>query len=173
MDFKIKKKSTIPKLPCTRSMTSRDVLKTPFSLFSHSRLCIMDVLSEANGSFAFCLLKILGQDNPSHNVFYSPVSISSALAMVFLGAKGNTAAQMAQVRLPVAQEKGLALWLCSVPQLHVFCSKATSKEDGGLEPGVFTRTCSFQGSETAWGTRCKGQGRESPSPGLFGKTFSK
>ncbi|XP_014590184.1 serpin B9 isoform X1 [Equus przewalskii] len=57
----------------------------------------MDVLSEANGSFAFCLLKILGQDNPSHNVFYSPVSISSALAMVFLGAKGNTAAQMAQV----------------------------------------------------------------------------
>ncbi|XP_070371814.1 serpin B9 isoform X2 [Equus asinus] len=57
----------------------------------------MDVLSEANGSFAFRLLKILGQDNPSHNVFYSPVSISSALAMVFLGAKGNTAAQMAQV----------------------------------------------------------------------------
>ncbi|XP_078302819.1 serpin B9 isoform X2 [Panthera onca] len=57
----------------------------------------MDALSEANGTFAFHLLKMLCQDSPSRNVFYSPVSISSALAMVFLGAKGNTAAQMAQV----------------------------------------------------------------------------
>ncbi|XP_008067684.1 serpin B9 [Carlito syrichta] len=57
----------------------------------------METLSEANGTFAIHLLKILCQDNPSRNVFYSPVSISSALAMVLLGAKGNTAAQMAQV----------------------------------------------------------------------------
>ncbi|XP_012872143.1 PREDICTED: serpin B9 [Dipodomys ordii] len=56
----------------------------------------MNPVSEANGTFAFHLLKILCQDNPSNNVFYSPVSISSALAMVLLGAKGNTAVQMAQ-----------------------------------------------------------------------------
>ncbi|XP_007933560.1 serpin B9 [Orycteropus afer afer] len=56
----------------------------------------MDALTEANGTFAISLLKILCQENPSHNVFYSPLSISSALAMVLLGAKGNTAAQMAQ-----------------------------------------------------------------------------
>ncbi|XP_037699477.1 serpin B9 [Choloepus didactylus] len=56
----------------------------------------MDAFSEANGTFAIRLLKILCQDSPSHNVFYSPVSISSALAMVLLGAKGNTAAEMAQ-----------------------------------------------------------------------------
>lgn len=55
----------------------------------------MDTLSEANGTFALNLLKKLGEDN-SKNVFFSPVSISSALAMVFMGAKGNTAAQMAQ-----------------------------------------------------------------------------
>ncbi|XP_027978700.1 serpin B9 [Eumetopias jubatus] len=66
----------------------------------------MDALSEANGTFAIQLLKILCQDNPSHNVFYSPVSISSALAMVFLGAKGNTAAQMAQV-LSLSTEKDI------------------------------------------------------------------
>lgn len=60
------------------------------------RYCIMDALSEANGTFALRLLKILCQDS-RRNVFYSPVSISSALAMVLLGAKGNTAAQMAQV----------------------------------------------------------------------------
>uniref|UniRef100_A0A2K6GJM0 Serpin B8 n=2 Tax=Propithecus coquereli TaxID=379532 RepID=A0A2K6GJM0_PROCO len=57
----------------------------------------METLTEANGTFAIRLLKILCQDNPSHNVFYSPMSISSALAMVLLGAKGSTAAQMAQV----------------------------------------------------------------------------
>ncbi|XP_048204476.1 serpin B9 [Perognathus longimembris pacificus] len=56
----------------------------------------MSPVSEANGTFAFHLLKILCQDNASDNVFYSPVSISSALAMVLLGAKGNTADQMAQ-----------------------------------------------------------------------------
>nr|XP_023420468.1 serpin B9-like isoform X2 [Cavia porcellus] len=57
----------------------------------------MDALSKANGAFAIQLLKLLGQDNPEHNVFCSPVSISSALAMVLLGAKGSTAAQMVQV----------------------------------------------------------------------------
>uniref|UniRef100_A0A9L0SEM8 Serpin B6 n=4 Tax=Equus TaxID=9789 RepID=A0A9L0SEM8_HORSE len=59
-------------------------------------LAIMDTLSEANGTFALNLLKKLGEDN-SKNVFFSPMSISSALAMVFMGAKGNTAAQMSQV----------------------------------------------------------------------------
>ncbi|KAM6177129.1 serpin B9-like isoform 1-T2 [Erethizon dorsatum] len=57
----------------------------------------MNMLSEANGAFAIRLLKLLGQDNPAHNIFYSPVSVSSALAMVLLGAKGSTAAQMVQV----------------------------------------------------------------------------
>ena len=56
----------------------------------------MDVLSEANGTFALTLLKKLGEDN-SKNVFISPLSISSALAMVLMGARGNTAAQMCQV----------------------------------------------------------------------------
>ncbi|XP_003468887.1 serpin B9-like [Cavia porcellus] len=56
----------------------------------------MDALSKANGAFAIQLLKLLGQDNPEHNVICSPVSISSALAMVLLGAKGSTAAQMVQ-----------------------------------------------------------------------------
>lgn len=55
----------------------------------------MDTLSEANGTFALNLLKKLGEGN-SKNVFFSPMSISSALAMVFMGTKGNTAAQMVQ-----------------------------------------------------------------------------
>uniref|UniRef100_A0A8C7B9R9 Serpin B6 n=3 Tax=Neovison vison TaxID=452646 RepID=A0A8C7B9R9_NEOVI len=58
-------------------------------------LTVMDTLSEANGTFALSLLKKLGENN-SKNVFFSPMSISSALSMVFMGAKGNTAAQMFQ-----------------------------------------------------------------------------
>uniref|UniRef100_A0A672KVE1 Serpin B6 n=1 Tax=Sinocyclocheilus grahami TaxID=75366 RepID=A0A672KVE1_SINGR len=46
-------------------------------------------LSAANTQF-----KKISEGNTSRNVFYSPISISSALAMVSLGAKGNTAAQM-------------------------------------------------------------------------------
>ncbi|XP_059118301.1 serpin B9-like isoform X1 [Peromyscus eremicus] len=56
----------------------------------------MNTLSEANGTFAIHLLKMLCESNPSKNVCYSPVSISSALAMVLLGAKGDTAVQMSQ-----------------------------------------------------------------------------
>ncbi|XP_077876569.1 serpin B6 isoform X1 [Ictidomys tridecemlineatus] len=56
----------------------------------------MDPLLEATSTFALNLLKRLGEDS-SKNVFYSPISISSALAMVLLGAKGTTAVQMAQV----------------------------------------------------------------------------
>ncbi|XP_028618996.1 serpin B6 isoform X3 [Grammomys surdaster] len=55
----------------------------------------MDPLLEANATFALHLLKLLGEDS-SKNVFFSPTSLSSALAMVFLGARGTTASQMIQ-----------------------------------------------------------------------------
>nr|XP_040139604.1 serpin B9-like [Ictidomys tridecemlineatus] len=60
------------------------------------RPCIMDSLAKANGTFAIQVLKMLCQDRPSQNVLFSPLSISSALAMVLLGAKGNTKDQIAQ-----------------------------------------------------------------------------
>lgn len=63
---------------------------------SDSRPGLMDALCEANGTFALRLLKALCEDDPSGNVFFSPVSLSSVLAMVLLGAKGDTAAQVAQ-----------------------------------------------------------------------------
>ncbi|XP_051025769.1 serpin B9-like [Acomys russatus] len=56
----------------------------------------MSTVCEANGTFAIQLLKMLCQKDPSENVCFSPMSISSALAMVLLGAKGDTAAQIAQ-----------------------------------------------------------------------------
>lgn len=60
----------------------------------------MAAISSSNTAFALELLRILSRENPSGNIFVSPLSISSALAMVYLGAKGDTAAQMAQVGAP-------------------------------------------------------------------------
>uniref|UniRef100_A0A8C5YQU1 Serpin B9-like n=1 Tax=Marmota marmota marmota TaxID=9994 RepID=A0A8C5YQU1_MARMA len=90
----------------------------------------MDSLSKANGTFAIQVLKMLCQDRPSQNVFFSPLGISSALAMVLLGAKGNTKDQMAQVSSPVTQEERLVcknspfsesllpLSFCSIEDIH-------------------------------------------------------
>ncbi|KAF4102732.1 hypothetical protein G5714_015615 [Onychostoma macrolepis] len=57
----------------------------------------MEPLPAANTQFSLNLFKKISEGNKSGNVFYSPISISSALAMVSLGAKGNTAAQMFKV----------------------------------------------------------------------------
>ncbi|XP_067303930.1 uncharacterized protein [Pseudorasbora parva] len=57
----------------------------------------MEHLSAANTQFSLNLFKKISGENASGNVFYSPVSISSALAMVSLGARGNTADQMIKV----------------------------------------------------------------------------
>ncbi|XP_041101205.1 leukocyte elastase inhibitor-like [Polyodon spathula] len=56
----------------------------------------MESLARANTIFALDLFKKLSNDRKAENIFYSPLSISSALAMVYLGARGNTAAEMAQ-----------------------------------------------------------------------------
>ncbi|XP_029938831.1 leukocyte elastase inhibitor [Salarias fasciatus] len=56
----------------------------------------MASISASNTCFSLELLRTLSQAKPSGNIFVSPLSISSALAMVYLGAKGDTAAQMAQ-----------------------------------------------------------------------------
>ncbi|XP_064409373.1 leukocyte elastase inhibitor isoform X2 [Latimeria chalumnae] len=53
-------------------------------------------LTSANTNFALDLFKKLNETNKSGNIIFSPLSISSALAMVYLGAKGNTATQMEQ-----------------------------------------------------------------------------
>ncbi|XP_078487743.1 leukocyte elastase inhibitor-like [Ciona intestinalis] len=51
-------------------------------------------LSEANIEFTLNLYKNLIEGDPMKNVMFSPVSITTALAMTHLGAKGNTAKQI-------------------------------------------------------------------------------
>ncbi|XP_072461124.1 serpin B6-like isoform X2 [Notamacropus eugenii] len=57
----------------------------------------MDALSEATNTFTLNVFKKVSEEDSSRNVFYSPLSLYCALAMVLDGAKGNTAAQIQQV----------------------------------------------------------------------------
>jgi serpin B len=50
-------------------------------------------LEASNAAFAFDLYAALRQ--PGHNLFFSPYSVTSALAMTYAGARGGTAAEMA------------------------------------------------------------------------------
>ncbi|KAG6928143.1 serpin B4-like, partial [Chelydra serpentina] len=68
-----------------------------FSLDSKLFIFIMISISEATTKFCFDFFKVLNKDYPSDNIIYSPLSISSALGMVLLGARGNTATQMQKV----------------------------------------------------------------------------
>ncbi|KFV97896.1 PREDICTED: heterochromatin-associated protein MENT-like isoform X1 [Eurypyga helias] len=57
----------------------------------------MESLSVSTTSFTLDLYKKLNETSKGQNIFFSPWSIATALAMVYLGAKGDTAAQMAEV----------------------------------------------------------------------------
>lgn len=54
----------------------------------------LELLSEGNTAFAFDLYRQLGNEEEG-NLFYSPLSISIALAMTYAGANGDTKAEMA------------------------------------------------------------------------------
>lgn len=67
----------------------------------------MEQLSTANTRFALDLFRTLNENNPTGNIFISPISISSALAMVVLGTRGTTAAQVSK-----------ALYFNTVEEIH-------------------------------------------------------
>ncbi|XP_051871818.1 leukocyte elastase inhibitor-like isoform X2 [Pristis pectinata] len=64
----------------------------------------MDPLVSANIQFALDLFKHLDEVDKTVNLFVSPFSISAALAMVHLGAKGTTASQMAEEFLEASEK---------------------------------------------------------------------
>ncbi|XP_056620253.1 leukocyte elastase inhibitor-like [Triplophysa dalaica] len=58
----------------------------------------MDSLARANSLFALDLYRALSASSSADgNMFFSPLSISAALGMVYLGARGDTAKEMAKV----------------------------------------------------------------------------
>ncbi len=90
---------------CTPA-ASADVLKssepreTPTELYPGDR----NTLVEGNNAFAFDLYKQVGEG--TDNLFFSPFSISLALAMTYAGAAGDTESQMADaMRFYLSQER--------------------------------------------------------------------
>ncbi|XP_065686943.1 heterochromatin-associated protein MENT-like [Patagioenas fasciata] len=57
----------------------------------------MELVSTSIGNFTIDLFKKVNETNKGKNIFFSPWSISTALALTYLGAKGNTATEMAEV----------------------------------------------------------------------------
>ncbi|XP_010185220.1 PREDICTED: leukocyte elastase inhibitor-like [Mesitornis unicolor] len=57
----------------------------------------MGSISAANAKFCVDFFKELSKVKRNENIFFSPLSISAALSMVQLGARGNTAEEMAKV----------------------------------------------------------------------------
>ncbi|NWU47190.1 SPB10 protein, partial [Dromas ardeola] len=56
----------------------------------------MESLSVSTNSFTLDLYKKLNETSKGQNIFFSSWSIATALAMVYLGAKGDTATQLAE-----------------------------------------------------------------------------
>ena len=106
--------TTVTTTPVTTSPAPTTPLPVSFDVAqsSQSRITSPDVsagqlaaLVSGNSTFAFNLYQQLTQGN-SGNIFYSPYSISTALAMTYAGANGDTATQMAKAldfTLPQAQ----------------------------------------------------------------------
>lgn len=97
----------------------------------------MEQLSAANTRFALDLFRALNESNPAGNIFISPMSISSALAMVFLGTRGTTAAQVSKVSrngpqqplaLPVCRTRGASEPSRGALQTLFLCSVITQEE---------------------------------------------
>ncbi|NWQ82424.1 SPB10 protein, partial [Columbina picui] len=57
----------------------------------------MELVSTSIGNFTIDFLKKVNETNKGKNIFFSPWSISTALSLTYLGAKGNTAREMAEV----------------------------------------------------------------------------
>ncbi|TRY57045.1 hypothetical protein DNTS_023946 [Danionella cerebrum] len=75
----------------------------------------MEGLARANSLFALDLYRALSENSPDGNIFFSPLSISAALSMVFLGARRDTAREMEKV-----------LSFSSVPDVHSHFESLTS-----------------------------------------------
>ncbi|XP_029955715.1 serpin B6-like isoform X2 [Salarias fasciatus] len=66
-------------------------------------------LTKTNAGFVLDMLKKLRGEDKKENVLFCPVSLSAGLAMVLMGAKGNTAKQISEVlQLTETQPKSLS-----------------------------------------------------------------
>jgi serpin B len=81
-----------------------------------------EIIVEDNNKFAFDLYSQVRKDDG--NLFFSPFSISTALAMTYAGAKGNTETQMAEtLRFSLSQERLHPAFLTLMQELQADSEK--------------------------------------------------
>ncbi|XP_060244102.1 serine protease inhibitor A3N-like isoform X2 [Meriones unguiculatus] len=97
----------------------------------------MDSLTFPNTDFAFTLYKEMVLKNPEDNIIFSPFSISSALAVLFLGANNNTQKEILE---------GLKFRATTIPEIDVhrgfenlihMASRPESRVQVGIGSAVF------------------------------------
>lgn len=94
-------------------------------------------LLEGNSAFAFELYRFLAEQEDSENLFYSPYSISLALAMTYAGARGDTEAQMAEaLRFRLSQADLHAAFNALDQELAQRGEGAEGKDDEGFRLNI-------------------------------------
>ena len=77
------------------------ILSSIFINTSYAKPCStkyeVDTLVSSINEFSLALYRVFSSENPADNMFFSPFSISAALAMTYVGASGNTKTEMAEV----------------------------------------------------------------------------
>ncbi len=104
----------------------------------------ISTLADGNGIFAFDLYHAI-QEEADGNLFYSPYSISQALAMTYAGARGETARQMADTLHFILPQEELP------PAFYVLDSYLTPPEDTGSVQGEEGQPFQLNISNALWG----------------------
>ena len=89
--------ATITKLTVLVYTTTLLLLLLATSLGNSDSVSNTDRVAKASNDFALHLYQTHAANSGKNNIFFSPISISTALAMTLLGARGNTAHQMGEV----------------------------------------------------------------------------
>ena len=98
------------------------------------------VAVQANSDFALDLYARFAKENAGKNMFFSPYSISSALAMTAEGARGETAAEMGKVlRFPeaarrIGDDAQLIPWQMAL--IHTGMAELSGRRAGGEDKAV-------------------------------------
>ena len=119
----------------TTMKTSLSTIAIAISFVSTSAAAGPDAAVRANTEFAFDLYAQLAEEQAGKNLFFSPFSVSSALAMVTEGARGETALQMGKVlRYPesLASDDRDLPW--TMDPLHAGMAALNTRFNGGEDP---------------------------------------
>ena len=95
----------------------------------------LEALVDGNNAFALNLYRLLGEDDT--NLFYSPFSISMALAMTYAGARDDTAGQMADtLHFTLSQDRLHPVFNSLDTELSQRGEGAKGKDDKGFRLNI-------------------------------------